>query len=536
MARAAFAAMNDNLILVGMMGAGKSAVGRLAAQTLGVPFVDVDEKIRQDAGKSIADIFAQDGEEAFRSLETRALTEILAADGAVVATGGGAIVRPENRALMRKRGAVVYLDAPADLLRARLDADPREVRPLLRDENSVADLLRARAPLYRRIADFSVIPRDDETPDDTAGRMLRMMRESPSVVRVPLSGGRDYPVVIGRGLLGDMRPWIGDSPQTVVVASSRVYKLHGDRVAGGLGNPPGGPVLLQDGEKRKTMKTVLAVLDKFAEVKLGRDGTVTALGGGVAGDVGGFAAAIYMRGVRLLQAPTTLLAMVDAAIGGKTGVNHPAGKNLIGAFHQPTAVLCDLETLKTLPKKELRAGLAEVVKYGMLGDAAFFRWLEENAGAVSSFDPEAIQRIVIRSARAKAAIVAADEKERADSRALLNLGHTFAHAIESTTGYGKWRHGEAVAAGLVAAAELSARTLGFPQEDIGRVRRLLKRLKLPFCLPAGLSRELREAMRMDKKNLAGRERFVLMRALGDAVAGRAVSEDDLRAALQAASE
>ena len=527
--------MNDNLILVGMMGAGKTAVGRLAAQTLGLPFVDADEKVRRDAGKSIADIFAQDGEEAFRNLETRALTEILSADGTVVATGGGAIVRPENRALMRKRGAVVYLDAPADLLRARLDADRREIRPLLRDENSVANLLRARAPLYRRVADVSVTPRDNEAPDETAGRMLRMMRENPSVVRVPLSGGRDYPVVVGRGLLGDVKSWIGDSPQTVVVASSKVYKLHGDRVAGGLGNPPGGPVLLPDGEERKTMETVLAVLDKFVEVKLGRDGTVAALGGGVAGDVGGFAAAIYMRGVRLLQAPTTLLAMVDAAVGGKTGVNHPAGKNLIGAFHQPIAVLCDLETLKTLPEEEMRAGLAEVVKYGMLGDAAFFRWLEENAEAVSSFDPEAIRRIVIHSARAKAAIVAADEKE-ADSRALLNLGHTFAHAIESTTGYGEWRHGEAVAAGLVAAAELSARTLGFPQEDVGRVRRLLERLKLPCGLPAGLSRELREAMRMDKKNLAGRERFVLMRAPGDAVAGRAVSEEDLRAALQAASE
>ena len=527
--------MNDNLILVGMMGAGKTAVGRLAAQTLGVPFVDADEKIRRDAGKSIADIFAQDGEEAFRNLETRALTEIFAADGAVVATGGGAIARSENRALMRKRGAVVYLDAPIDLLRARLNSDPRQIRPLLRDENSVADLLRARAPLYRRIADFSVIPGDDETPEHTAGRMLRTLRESPSVVRVPLSGGRDYPVVIGRGLLGDVKRWIGDSPQTVVVASSKVSELHGDRIAEALGSMSGRVVPLSDGEEHKTMKTVLAVLDKFAEVKLGRDGTVMALGGGVAGDVGGFAAAIYMRGVRLLQAPTTLLAMVDAAVGGKTGVNHPAGKNLIGAFYQPTAVLCDLETLETLPEEEMRAGLAEVVKYGMLGDAAFFRWLEENAEAVSSFDPEAIQRIVIRSARAKAAIVAADEKE-AGSRALLNLGHTFAHAIESTTGYGQWRHGEAVAAGLVAAAELSARTLGFSQEDIGRVRRLLERLKLPFCLPAGLSRELREAMRMDKKNLAGRERFVLMRAPGDAVAGQAVSEDDLRAALQAASE
>ena len=230
-----------------------------------------------------------------------------------------------------------------------------------------------------------------------------------------------------------------------------------------------------------------------------------------------------------------MLAMVDAAIGGKTGVNHPEGKNLIGAFHQPIATLCDLETLETLPEAEMRSGLAEVVKYGMLGDAAFFRWLEENAEAVAAYEPPAMQRIVVRSARAKAAIVAADEKE-SDSRALLNLGHTFAHAIESASGYGEWRHGEAVAVGLIAAAELSARTLGFPKEDVLRVRNLIEEFQLPTGVPSALARELREAMRMDKKNRAGRERFVLMPALGDAAARQSVAEDDLRAALEAVSE
>ena len=527
--------MSDNLILIGMMGAGKSAVGRAAAQALGLRFADADEKVCELAGKSIAEIFSQDGERAFRSLEAKALAEILAEDGAVVATGGGAVLRADNRALMRKRGAIVYLDASAELLSARLDSEGRESRPVLRGGKSVAELRRERAPLYRRVADHTLVQSGDESPEAAAGRMLRNIRKSHEVVRVPLAEGRDYPVVVGDGLLGDVKSWIGESPQTVVVASSEVFKRHGIRVTEGLGELPGGFVLLPDGEEYKTMETVIAVVDQFAKAKLGRDGAVIALGGGVAGDVGGFAAAIYMRGVRLLQAPTSLLAMVDAAIGGKTGVNHPEGKNLIGAFYQPIAALCDLETLETLPDAEKRAGLAEVVKYGMLGDAAFFGWLEKNAEAVGAFEAEATRRIVIRSARAKAAIVAADERE-SDSRALLNLGHTFAHAIESATGYGEWRHGEAVAAGLVAAAELSARTLGFPKEDAERARSLLERLGLPTRLPSGLSDEMREAMRMDKKNRAGRERFVLMRGLGDAVARQAVSESDLRAALDAASE
>ena len=535
MARTTAAAVSDNLILIGMTGAGKSAVGRAAAQALGLRFADVDDEISASARKSIPDIFAQDGEDAFRGMETRALGEILSADGMVVATGGGAALRAENRALMRKRGAIVHLDASPDLLRARLGAREIAARPLLQNGESIESMRRSRTPLYRRIADFSVAAAARETPDQTAGRMLRVIRESPAVIRVPLSGGRDYPVVVGRGLLGDVKSWIGDAPQTVVVASSAVFKRHGARAAEGLKELPGGFVLLPDGEENKSMETLGAVLDQFAKAKLGRDGVVMALGGGVAGDVGGFAAAVYMRGVRLLQAPTTLLAMVDAAIGGKTGVNHPEGKNLIGAFHQPIAVLCDLDTLRTLPEAETRSGLAEVVKYGMLGDAAFFRWLEKNAGDVAALDAAAIRRAVVHSARAKAAIVAADERE-SDSRALLNLGHTFAHAIESATGYGEWRHGEAVSAGLVAAAELSARVLDFPQSDVARVRNLLAKLNLPTALPAGMSSGLREAMRMDKKSRAGRERFVLMRALGDAVAGRAVSESALQAALKAASE
>ena len=321
---------------------------------------------------------------------------------------------------------------------------------------------------------------------------------------------------------------------------------HGEKLIAALRGvvPEVGECVVPAGEGSKSVSGLERVLSRFAEFGLGRDGVVFAVGGGVAGDLAGFAAAVYMRGTRVVQVPTTLLAMVDSAIGGKTGINFAGIKNLVGAFHQPSAVLCDLESLGTLPAAESRAGLAEVVKYGMLGDAAFFGWLEENAEAVGAFDSDALRQIIIRSARAKAAIAASDERE-SDLRALLNLGHTFAHAIESATagrrksngdeGGWEWRHGEAVSAGLVLAAELSFRVLDFPESDISRVRGLLSRLGLPVRPPEGLRDEMRSAMRLDKKNRAGRERFVLMRKLGEAAAGQSATESQLSETLDAAA-
>ena len=523
-----------------MTGAGKSAVGRQAAKMLGLRFADADEKICQLAGKSIPDIFAQDGETRFRELETRALADILAEDGAVASVGGGAVLRPQNRALMRKRGLVAHLDASVELLRARLDDRQRESRPLLKNGASIGEMHRARAPLYHGLADVSLVPSAAESPAEVAERLLQILRESPATVRVPLPDGRDYPVTVGRGLLQNAGQWVKNSPRVFIVRDRNFPAwesvVESVRAAGCACEV----FSASPSEHDKSMRQLCEILDCFADFKLGRDGAVVALGGGVVGDLAGFAAAVYMRGIKLIQAPTTLLAQVDSAVGGKTGVNHRGFKNLAGAFHQSSAVLCDLDALDSLPDARKREGLAEVVKYGLLGDAAFFNWMEKNADAVSSFQPDAVRRIVIRSTRAKAAVVAADERE-SNTRALLNLGHTFAHAVESAAEHGstkggwEWAHGNAVAVGLVAAAELSSRVLDFPRSDVGRIRGLLSRLKLPSRLPGGMAAALRDAMRMDKKNRAGRERFVLMRAVGDAVANQSVSESDLFAALEAAS-
>jgi 3-dehydroquinate synthase len=268
---------------------------------------------------------------------------------------------------------------------------------------------------------------------------------------------------------------------------------------------------LPDGEQHKTLTNAARVLDELAASHAHRDATIVALGGGVVGDIAGFAAACYMRGIAFIQVPTTLLAQVDSSVGGKTGVNHEQGKNLIGAFHQPKLVLIDTHTLTTLPDRELIAGLAEVIKYGAIADLEFLGWLEANMGELLRRDPDALAYAIQRSCELKAAVVAEDERETG-RRAILNFGHTFGHAIENSLGYGEWLHGEAVAAGMLMAAELS----NISEGDLQRLRNLIKAAGLPACPPAISAEKMRAAMEMDKKVQAKQLRFVLLRSLGDA--------------------
>ncbi|MCC6613026.1 MAG: 3-dehydroquinate synthase, partial [Anaerolineae bacterium] len=291
-------------------------------------------------------------------------------------------------------------------------------------------------------------------------------------------------------------------------------------------------VVLPDGEQHKTLATASRVFDVMIANRLGRDAVVIALGGGVIGDLAGFVAACYQRGVDLLQIPTTLLAHVDSSVGGKTAVDHPGGKNLIGAFHQPIAVLADTDLLATLPDRELRAGLAEVIKYGLICDAAFFAWLEENLDALLARDAAALQRAIYRSCEIKAAIVGRDEREQGE-RALLNLGHTFAHAIESATGYAGWQHGEAVATGLLIAADMSARLQQLTHADVARVRHLLERAGLPVTAPRIGAGSALGYLRIDKKVRAGRIRLVLLERIGRAVLTGDYPDAALDATLQA---
>jgi 3-dehydroquinate synthase len=344
-------------------------------------------------------------------------------------------------------------------------------------------------------------------------------------------GERGYPIVIGSDLLGgsfDLNKHLAGG-DCLIVSNETVAPLYLDQLKANLAHSAIKTVELPDGEKHKTVETASLVLDELVGSGANRDTTVVALGGGVVGDIAGFAAACYMRGVAFIQVPTTLLAQVDSSVGGKTGVNHPQGKNLIGAFHQPRIVLIDTSTLETLPARELRAGLAEVIKYGAIADASFFAWLEDNMQALLNLDPTAIAHAVQRSCELKAEVVAEDERE-SGRRAILNFGHTFGHAIEHCLGYGEWLHGEAVAAGMM----MAARASDMDKAEIDRLQMLLEAAGLPAKPPAVGAQAMLDAMGMDKKVLQKQLRFVLLSELGRAHVSSDVDQSLLEQVLGAA--
>lgn len=348
-------------------------------------------------------------------------------------------------------------------------------------------------------------------------------------------GDRSYDIVIGGGLLEAMAgKLIGKlGGRALVVSNRRVYSLYGGKLGAGLekAGVKWSKALLPDGEKSKTIKSVGALHDALVEGGYDRDALVIALGGGVIGDIAGFASATYMRGVRFAQVPTTLLAQVDSSVGGKTGVNHPRGKNLIGAFHQPSLVIADVDTLATLPKKEVLGGVAEVIKYGCIADSKFFGWLEKNMEGLVNLDPGVTARAVGVSCRIKSRVVESDERETG-LRAILNFGHTVGHALEAVTGYTRYIHGHAVAMGMAAAVELSAIKGTLSEKECERVTALIRRAGLPVTLPAEIgSRELMKAMEMDKKAKSGSVRFVLLHGMGACRIHADVTRDEIAEAL-----
>lgn len=332
-------------------------------------------------------------------------------------------------------------------------------------------------------------------------------------------GARSYPIDIGRGLIGDpvrYRPHVAGH-QVMIVTNETVAPLYLGAVEAALHSYRVEKVILPDGERYKSIDIWNRIFDGLLEHRFGRDCTLIALGGGVIGDMAGFAAACYQRGVAFIQVPTTLLAQVDSSVGGKTGLNHRLGKNMIGAFHQPRAVLADTATLDTIPERELSAGLAEVIKYGLIRDPDFFDWLEANMGALLAREDEALAYAIERSCQNKAEVVAADELE-GGQRALLNLGHTFGHAIETGVGYGEWLHGEAVGAGICMAADLSRRLGWLDDTSVARVRGVVQSARLPTRPPASLGRQrFLDLMAVDKKVQSGRLRLVLLQEIGRAV-------------------
>jgi 3-dehydroquinate synthase len=500
-----------NLVLTGFMGAGKTTVGRGVAQRLKRPFVDMDAVIAERAGRSIPDIFGQLGEGAFRQMERALCEELAACQGLVIATGGGALVDPRNRDVLARSGILICLDCAVPGLLGRLRGSSD--RPLLwgeAPERRLSELLAARQSAY------SSIPHHVDTTDLNLEAVIATVAAryggAPVEWRVKTPTG-DYPVylvVAGLDALGPLLREAGIRAQVAVVSDEHVGPLYGERVLEGLRRQGIGATLitLPAGEAHKTLATVARLYDRFVEAGLDRSGAVVALGGGVVTDMAGFAAATYMRGVALVQAPTSLLGMVDASVGGKVAVDHPRGKNLIGAFVQPLLVMLDPLCLDTLPEIERRAGMAEVIKHGVIGDAALFDALERDEAPDMGW-------LLQRQLQVKIDVVEEDPYERG-RRVALNLGHTFAHAYEVLADY-DLHHGLAVSMGIATAAHLAELRGVCSAETRERIVSTLARHGLPTRYDAHPAEAVFDAMAMDKKRQGSRLRFILPRAIGEVI-------------------
>jgi shikimate kinase/3-dehydroquinate synthase len=536
-------AIQRSVVLVGLMGAGKTSVGRRLALRLGMPFRDADHEIEQAAACTIADFFERHGEAEFRQGERRVIQRLLAGPPCVLATGGGAFMDPATRALIRQGALSVWLRCSLQTLVRRTSA--RAHRPLLRSGDPaqiLAALMAQRHPIYAE-ADV-IVDCTDDSPDVTTTRVMDavLAYRAPIRVAVPLSAN-PYEVVIGQGLItraGAHLAAILPQKRAVIVTDQTVAALHLPGLTAGLTEAGFDlrQVVVAAGEASKSLSVYGQITDAMLEEGVERRTAIIALGGGVIGDLAGFAAATVLRGLPFVQIPTTLLAQVDSSVGGKTGINTAYGKNLLGAFHQPRIVLADTATLATLPRRELQAGYAEIVKAGLIGSKPLYHWCEAHGAALLDGDPGLQAEAVAGACAFKAATVTDDEREEKPEggRALLNLGHTFAHALEAECGYtGALLHGEAVALGLVLAFRLSEKLSVCPHGTADRIAAHLhacgmvaelRELGRPFSAPRLIAH-----MQRDKKMRDGTLTFVLAHGIGEAFTSRDVPADAVLAVL-----
>lgn len=553
------------IVLTGFSGTGKSLVAPLVARRLalrlrsgqGWPVVDTDALIQEAAGRSIADIFARDGEPYFRGLEADALRIACGQSRAVLSTGGGAVLRAENRRLMAEGGFVVCLEARPETILQRLNEGAAEEplgRPLLTGPDPlgcIRELKEGRQPFYA-LADHTVHT-DGLSPEGVAAEVVRAWRRLSAtaladpgrlqgLAGAPVTGlayapadavcmvhaaSASYPVFVAWDALLDLGRRLreaGLTGQAYLISDETVFARYGPQAEAALrqADIPVDSYTVPAGEARKSLQTAASIYDWLVERKAERGHTIVALGGGVITDMAGHVAATFARGLPLVHAPTSLLAMVDAAIGGKVGVNHPQAKNLIGAFYQPRLVLSDVATLRTLSPREVASGWAEVIKHAFIADAELFSYLEENAELILELEPEPTTEAIRRSVAIKAAVVAEDEREETGRRAVLNYGHTLGHALEAATHYDRFLHGEAVAVGMAAAASISRRLGLLSPAVVERQRRLLERFGLPIR-GEGIDRgAIAAAMALDKKVQARAIRWVLLEDVG-----RTVLRDDV---------
>ncbi len=571
-----------NLVITGFSGTGKSLVGRETARRLNWHFLDTDDDIVERAGKPIAQIFAREGEGRFRELEREAIKRACQQKQTVISIGGGAIVDQQNYELLAETGVIVCLEAKPETIYERLFREAArspgtEVRPLLTVDNPlerIRELKDSRQSHYAK-ADWTIhtdLLTTDEVADEVVRAWQLLNRSHPHLSPLPSrerksashpkldddiacvveTATRSYPVFVGYGILaklGDKMRETALSGTATVISDENVFPLYGSRVEGVL-RTAGYVVnhfVVPSGEETKGMDSAIKIYDFLVEHRAERNDIIVVLGGGMVGDLAGFVAATFLRGMPWVQVPTSLIAMVDSSIGGKVGVNHFEGKNLIGAFYQPNLVLSDPQTLTTLPQRELISGWAEVTKHGLLLDRDYFGFLESNADELTKLEPKLLTRAIARSAAIKADVVSQDEKERTGKRIILNYGHTIGHGLEAATEYSRFLHGEAIAIGMMGAAELSRRLGLLHPKVVQRQEALLQRFGLLTSLQAETSGRSRgrkrsnlrlsiaavtRAMQLDKKISGKTIRWVLLQDIGKAVVRNDVPKQDVLAVLR----
>jgi shikimate kinase/3-dehydroquinate synthase len=570
-----------NLVITGFSGTGKSLVAKEIARRLNWDFLDTDNEIVKQAGKRIAQIFRQEGEARFRELERETIREACQQRQTVIAIGGGAIVDPQNYKLLAKTGLIVCLEAKPETIYERLFREAArspesEVRPLLATDNPLERIrqLKASRQRYYAKADWTIHtdglsigevaeeairawrllghthPHLDPLP--SGERKSRSQRKTDDdVACVVQTETQNYPIYVGYGLLdklGEKMEQANLSGTVSIISDESVFSIYGNKVEGIL-RDAGFAVnsfVVRPGEETKSIDSAIKIYDFLVEHRTERDDIIVALGGGMVGDLAGFGAATFLRGMPWVQLPTSLVAMVDASIGGKVGVNHPEGKNLIGAFYQPSLVLGDCQTLTTLPQRELTSGWAEVIKHGMILDEEFVQFVETNVNSLKKLEPDLLTRAIARSAAIKAQVVGQDEKEREGKRAILNYGHTIGHGLEAATRYKRFLHGEAVAIGMMGAAKLSQRLGILPSAAVERQKALLQKFGLPTSLRAEAASQKRgrkrgnlklriagvtRAMELDKKVKGKAIRWVLLQDIGKAVICSDVPQKEVLAVL-----
>ncbi|MDR2731647.1 MAG: 3-dehydroquinate synthase [Fibromonadaceae bacterium] len=519
--------MLSNIYFTGFMASGKTRIGKLLAETLNLEYIDSDVFITEKAEKSIAEIFEQEGEAKFRELEKEAIREISQKKNTVVSLGGGAVTQLENVKIIKDSGILICMEAQPEILSERIGRNNK--RPLMANLEpeerieKIKTMLAEREKFYS-VADFSVESNEDPPEERVIPLILEALKLWKNLaVRVESASANKYPVFIGKNILehsGVLLKTLKLFPQNemLVCTDSNIAEKQKENFEMLCNVGKAKNFVFPAGEGSKNLKELNSLWTFMLKKRYSRKTCLLQFSGGVVGDMAGFAAATYQRGVSFAQFPTTLLAMVDSSVGGKVAINHPEGKNMIGAFYQPKAVMCDLAVLETLPQEEFFAGLAEVVKYGIIYDGSFFDWLEKNADAILAKDEAALKYAVKRSCEIKAEVVGIDEHETG-LRAILNYGHTFGHAIEKLTKYGKFSHGIAVGLGMRVAGRLSVITGRWSKEDEERQSKLLSKFGIPKTLKecdVELSFEdVWAAMRADKKAEKKKRIFILPLKVGE---------------------